>query len=204
MTAVRLTLFGLSAFFAFVSTNATAQEQSPEIDPRDLRAALAHYARIEPSVDEVVRVALRESATDVSEVRSVGTRARLSALLPSLRVAAQRGTGWDLSERLDESGLVQLGTDDSLMLRGEAVFSLDRLVFAREEVPLLREERSVRAARQDLVRAVVGVYYERRRLMLERDLLGAADIEHAIRIEEATALLNVFTGGAFGRISRGR
>jgi hypothetical protein len=134
----------------------------------------------------------------------VATRARLSALLPRLRVSAQRGTGWDLSERLDETGRVQLGTDDSLMLRGEVLFPLDRLVFAREEVPLLREQRAVRLMRQDLVRTVVRVYYERRRLMLERDLLDAAGLDHALRIEEASALLNAFTGGAFGRGVRSR
>jgi hypothetical protein len=81
---------------------------------------------------------------------------------------------------------------------------LDRLVFAREEVPLLREQRAVRLMRQDLVRTVVRVYYERRRLMLERDLLDAAGLDHALRIEEASALLNAFTGGAFGRGVRSR
>jgi hypothetical protein len=202
--------FGLFSFFACASASATAraqehaQEQPAEIDPRDLRAALAHYAQVEPSVDEVVRLALRESTNDLSEVHSVATRARLSALLPRLRVSAQRGTGWDLSERLDETGRVQLGTDDSLMLRGEVLFPLDRLVFAREEVPLLREQRAVRLMRQDLVRTVVRVYYERRRLMLERDLLDAAGLDHALRIEEASALLNAFTGGAFGRGVRSR
>jgi len=179
---------------------ASAQSDERAIEPRALAAALAHYGRVEPKVDEVVAAAVREGVTDLERVDALGNRARLSGLLPSIRVGAQRGTGWDLSERLDESGRIQLATDDSLSIRGEAVFALDRLLFARQEVPLLREERAVRLVRQDLVRTVVRIYYERRRLMLERDLLGVNDLEHVIRIEEATALLNAFTGGALSRM----
>jgi len=179
---------------------ASAQSEEPAFERRALTAALTHYARVEPRVDEIVRAALEEGVTDLRGVDALRTRARLSGLLPSIRIGAQRGTGWDLSERLDDSGRVQLGTDDSISIRGEAVFALDRLIFAREEVPLLREERAVRLVRQDLVRTVVRLYYERRRLMLERDLLGANGLEHTIRIDEATALLNAFTGGALSRM----
>jgi hypothetical protein len=177
-----------------------------EVHPRALRAALSHYERIEPPVGAVVAAALREGAPDLEELHSLATRARLAGLLPTLRLGAQRGSGWDLSERLDDSGRVQLGTDDSLTLRGQAVFALDRLIFAREEVPLAREARATRLVRQDLVRSVVRIYYERRRLLLERDLLGVSGIDHATRIAEATALLDAFTRGAFTRMmaERGR
>ncbi len=184
-----------------VHAQAPADER---IDPRALRDALARYARTEPRVDDVVAAALRHGAPDLDELESLGTRARLSGLLPTLRIGARRGSGWDLSERLDESGRVQLGTDDSLTFRGEAVFALDRLVFARQEVALAREARATRLVRQDLLRAVVRLYFERRRLLLERDLLGARGLDHWARIAEATALLDAFTGGAFSRMMTAR
>ncbi|MBW2460813.1 MAG: hypothetical protein JRH11_04150 [Deltaproteobacteria bacterium] len=178
------------------------QSQTQDVDRRALASAIAHYTRIEPSVDRVVQAALRAGAPSLADLDSLATRARLSGLLPSLRVGARRGTGWDLSERLDDNGRVQVGTDDQLSIRAEAVFSLDRLLFAREEVPLSRELRAVQLVRRDLVQAVVRLFFERRRLMLERDLLGVDGVVVTMRIEEATALLDAFTGGQFRRMLR--
>ncbi|RLB57364.1 MAG: hypothetical protein DRJ42_00705 [Deltaproteobacteria bacterium] len=176
--------------------------QTRDVDTRALASAIARYTRIEPSVDRVVQAALRAGAPSLADLDSLTTRARLSGLLPSLRVGARRGTGWDLSERLDDNGRVQLGTDDQLSIRAEAVFSLDRLLFAREEVPLSRELRAVQLVRRDLVQSVVRLYFERRRLMLERDLLGVDGVVITVRIQEATALLDAFTGGRFRRMLR--
>ncbi len=200
---MRAVLLFLALAVAGQSATARAQDMT-EVDPRALRAALRRYARDEPPIDLVVAAALRQSAPDLEGLESIATRARLSGLLPTVRVGLRRGTGWDLSQRLDDSGRVQLGTDDSMLLRGEAAFALDRLIFAPQEVPLAREQRATRLVRLDLVRSVVRLYYERRRLLLERDLLGAGSIEHATRIIEATALLDAFTGGAFTRMMASR
>lgn len=187
------------------SRDGPVPERDPrsEVDGRALASAIARHDRREPPVDRVVRAALAAGAPSLIDIRDLTTRARLAGLLPSLRVGAQRGTGWDLSERLDDNGRVQIGTDDELSLRAEAVFSLDRLLFAREEVPLSREVRAVHLVRRDLVEAVVRLYYERRRLMLERDLLGSRGVAAAMRIDEVTALLDAFTGGRFRRMLGG-
>jgi hypothetical protein len=76
-------------------------------------------------------------------------------------------------------------------------FEFDRLIFDRSEVSIAREGRSRQQTRIELILTVVSLYYERRRLQLERDLQGVSDIEHELRIVEIEAMLNSFTNGAF-------
>jgi len=121
--------------------------------------------------------------------------------VPTVRLGVRRGQGWDLSALTTEgSDRTNLSTDDELTLSADLTFRLDRLVFSAEEVPLLREERAQEAARIELIRAVIHLYFERRRLILERELEGGADLKRALRISEAAALLDGFTDGAFRRM----
>lgn len=170
----------------------------PRIDPHRMEAALHRLARSEPPIRRVVRAATEVSAPDPDRASSLASRARLRGLVPVARAGVRRGQGQDLSE-LQSGDTTRLSTDDELALHATLTFELDRLVFSGEEVSLLREERTRRAARADVVREVVHLYFERRRLLLERALL-APDLEREIRIEEITALLDAFTGGAFSRM----
>ena len=54
------------------------------------------------------------------------------------------------------------------------------------------------AARRALIREVVGLYFARRRLQLERDLGLASGLDHAVRLAEIEAVLDAITGGWFG------
>ena len=65
---------------------------------------------------------------------------------------------------------------------------------------IARDKRAVNEARSDLVRTAIDLYFERRRLQLERDLLGRVEPKTEMRIAEIEALLNVFTNGEFGRM----
>jgi hypothetical protein len=85
---------------------------------------------------------------------------------------------------------------------GTLVFRFDRLVFASEEPALLRERRSLEEARTTLVAQIVALYYERRRLLVERTLVGVPDLEAELRILEIEALLDALTGGRFGEALR--
>ena len=183
----------------------SARAQDPPPQPLTVRqpsraeiaAALARY-RHEPSVDRVVAAALRVADVLPERARDAAHRARLSGWLPTARVGVRRGTGRDQAQQsTDLLDRTNVSTDDTLAVDGALVFRLDRLVFAREEVALLREERALAEERDSLMRDVVHLYFERRRLQLERDLLGQADTEHAVRIAEATALLDAFTRGTF-------
>jgi hypothetical protein len=167
-----------------------------------MRAALARYARIEPPIDRVVDAAVAASSDDPDRARALAARARLSGLVPSFRLGVRRGRGQDTSARIGDEIHANLSTDDDLALSATATLSLDRLVFTSEEVALLREERAAARSREQLVRAVVSAYYERRRLMLERDLLGRRSADRLARIWELTALLDVFTDGRFRSMMR--
>ena len=174
---------------------------SPRVDDAALRAALARYAHDEPDVTAVIDAALATQAADPSRTRDALTRVRLSGWVPVVRVGVRRGFGEGLTAQdLATGDRTSLSATDSLALEGALTFRLDRLVYAREEAMLMREERAVSRERLHLVREVVTIYFERRRLQLERDLLGARDVAHAMRIAEAGSLLDVFTGGAFSRM----
>jgi len=161
-----------------------------------LRAALQRYAR-EPSVERVVEAALAGAPAD--RAAELASRARTAGWVPTVALRARRGQGVDLSHALADDSL-DLSTDDELTLEAALTFELDRVVFRSEEVALARQTQSEADARAARVRSVIALYFERRRLQLERDLASSADPRRALRIAEIEALLNVLTHGAFGRM----
>ena len=54
-----------------------------------------------------------------------------------------------------------------------------------------------------LVAQIVALYFERRRLLVERELTGAPDLVAELRILEIEALLDALTEGRFGQALRG-
>lgn len=183
----------------------SAGSRPTPLDEARLRDALARYAHSEPSVDDVVAAALRAQAADPARTRDALARVRLSGWVPTVRVGVRRGFGEGLTAQdLATGDRTAISTSDSLSLDGSLTFRLDRLVFAREETALMREERSVARERLRLAHEVVALWFERRRLQLERDLLGATDLAHALAIAEASSMLDVFTAGAFTRMMRDR
>lgn len=152
----------------------------------------------EPTVDAVVARALETSSTDPQRARTLMSRARLSGLVPEARMLARRGVGQDLyAYQGSEIDRTNYSTANQLAFEGTLYFHLPRLVFASEEVNLLREENALLAQRNELTRLVIHVYFERRRLQLEQDEEGRIDLERAVQIAEATALLDAMTGGVF-------
>lgn len=179
-----------------------ARAQDAALTPERIEAALERY-RHEPSVGRVVRAALATRAVDPARARDAIDRARLAGLLPNARVGIRRGQAVDLRSLTSTTGeRTNVYTDDDLMIEGSVIFRLDRLLSPPQEAALLRELRALEDARADLVRAVVALYFERRRLQLERDLLGRRELAHALRILEIEALLDALTGGEFARMLR--
>jgi hypothetical protein len=168
----------------------------------ELQAALARYAH-EPSVERVVDAAVRAAGN--GNASALAERARTAGWVPRVGLRARRGVTVDLaSEQEPEEQSVRLSTDDDLTLEASLVFELDRVVFRSEEVALAREARAERQARAERVREVIALYFERRRLQLERDLGAAPSAEAQARIAEIEALLDVFTNGEFRRMMRAR
>ncbi|MDH5676532.1 MAG: hypothetical protein OEZ06_30715 [Myxococcales bacterium] len=175
---------------------AQAAAEKPPPSGAELARAQRRY-RHEPTVGAVVRALRAASRGDRSA--SLAARARAAGWVPRLTLRARRGQAVDISAVGSDEQL-KLSTDDDLMLEASLVFELDRVVFRREEVALERQAQAARIQQRRLEREVVGLYFERRRLQLERDLLGQDGPEHALRIAEIEALLDIFTNDAFTRM----
>jgi len=160
--------------------------------------ALARY-RHEPSVDHVVEAALAQRSSNPGRVRDAMDRARATGWLPTTRALVRRGQAVDLRALTGETTPTNVSTDDDLVLEARMTFYFDRIVYAPDEPSLLRELRATEDARARLIAQVVALYFERRRLQLERDLAEARDPARRIRILELTALLDALSGGALTR-----
>jgi hypothetical protein len=170
----------------------------PPAPARDaVQAALARYAH-EPSADEIVQAAV--SAAPRGQTEALAERARTAGWIPRVGLRARRGQGVDLATL--QAGGLRLSTDDDLMLEASLTFDFDRVVFRSEEVALAREARTERHVRAALVREIVKLYFERRRLQVELDLELARDPEASARIAEIEALLDIFTNGVFRQMMR--
>ena len=169
----------------------------PQLRPRDARDAVAAAKKAAGSRREMKRF------------DSLAKRARLSALLPSLRLRATRlidessslaPTAYDPQRTTARGG-------SSLWLEARSTWSLDRLVFASEEVRIekLRADRA-RVARK-LARRVMRLLFRWQRAAVElRDpLLGY----HAcwrlwLREQQLVAALDIATAGWMSRWRRRR
>ena len=186
---------------AGVSMSTAPPRPSPPSSAAHVRAALARYRR-EPTIAAVVRAA--QFAMAHSPTASMASRARAAGWIPTVGLSARRGQAVDLSSSAalaSEQGL-RLSTGDDLSLTASLSFELDRLLFRREEIGIVREARAERAGRTDRIREIVRLYFVRRRLQLERDLGVGDPAAQALGIAEAEALLDAFTNGVFGRMLR--
>lgn len=164
--------------------------------PAEIRAALEQREG-EPDVREVVAAVLAHSEIDPARARDAMERARLSGLLPVTGLSLRQGQGYDLLARqTDTTGTSSVTSGQDLAFVAQLTFRLDRLVYAGDERALLREGREVAERRMELMAEIVRLYYERRRLVAERELTGEIVLERETRIAEIAALFQVLTDGA--------
>ncbi len=180
----------------------TPPPTSQLVSLEEIGAIEAPY-RDEPSIDALVAHALANASFDPARASDARERARLSGLLPTLRVDVRRGSGWDLRTQQGASvDTAILASDDSWSVVGSMTLRLDRLLFAHEESSLLSEERRLEEARMHLLVEVVRLYHERRRLQLERDGRGHTDLTTEARIAELGAMLDALTNGGMSQRAR--
>jgi hypothetical protein len=160
--------------------------------------ALQRYSD-EPSAEQVVHAALQ--AAPAPRARALADRARLAAWAPRLGLRGRHGQTVDLSspQALDPT-LLRLRTNDDITLEASLSWDFERLIFRRDEISLLSQGRAEQAQRGRLVRGVIALYFERRRLQVARDLARRPSPSYSLRIAEIEALLDAFTNGAFRRM----
>lgn len=162
---------------------------------------LEHF-RHEPSVRELQRAAVRLAEVEPERVRSWLRRAGKAAILPALRVRVGRG----LTELTHEVDAQLYSTTDDWSASIEATWSLDRLVFDRNEVYASREAQRLAGHREELLTRIAQLYYARRRLQVEalQQPDAPAAVDRAIEIDELTAVLDGLTDNALTKGSKSR
>jgi hypothetical protein len=152
-----------------------------------------------PSVRELLRMVLRAARhIDADRVQALVRRARLSGLVPTLRASSRRGLRQDLSSSSSsEVERLAAAVADDLSFEAALSFELPRLVFAPEEVRLLSVERWLAGDQRRLIEEAIRLYFQRRKLLLERERAAVPDAELEIAIAELEALLDALTDGAF-------
>lgn len=152
-----------------------------------------------PSVSELVRMAKRAAShIDPARIRGLVRRARLAGLSPTLKVGVDRGLKQDLSSSTSsDTERLAAAVGDDFSIDASLTFDLSRLVFAPEEVRLLSVERWLAGDQRKLVDEAIRLYFQRRKLLLERR--DGADAELDLAIAELNALLDALTNGGFGR-----
>jgi hypothetical protein len=174
----------------------TALSSVHRLGPPEIAAALARYAH-EPNVQRVIEATL--SAAPKGHTAELASRARNAGWVPRVGLRARRGQGVDLASSTSDETL-RLSSDADVTLEASLTFELDRVVFRSEEVALSRQAHADEQGIAARVRDAIGLYFERRRLQLERDLEGDPKLQRSVRIAEIEALLDVFTNGAFRRM----
>jgi hypothetical protein len=172
-----------------LGNRAAAQARAPEPATAGAPAVGSSILRGLPPVRTLVARARGPSAT-----RELARRARLSGLMPEVRVGLERGSQLDLaSSDSGQSSRTSTAQGDALKLQASVSFDLPRLVFASEEVRILSVERWLANDLQELSAQIVALCFRHRRAA--RALAeGAAD--NADELDEIEALLDVLTDGA--------
>ncbi len=166
-----------------------------------LARARAKFAK-EPAVSEVVDVAMRYFRVHPTVLDSLRAKAKSRAWLPLLAAGYRRDT---ISfQRTEEQtpvpvNIVEGTTDSANAISIGAVWDFRELVFNPAEVQVF----GLIGVQRDIMLEATRTYYLRKQLVLRKlfkppqDPMAQAALD--MRIDEFTALLNVLTGGWFGK-----
>jgi hypothetical protein len=186
-----------------LGARADAQEaRAPEPASPGAPAVASSALRALPPVRTLVARALHAArARGPSATRELARRARLSGLMPEVRVGLERGSQLDLaSSDSGQTSRTSTAQGDALKLQASVSFDLPRLVFASEEVRILSVERWLANDLQELSAQIVALYFRHRRAARA---LADGELEKADELDEIEALLDVLTDGTI-TASRGR
>jgi hypothetical protein len=159
----------------------------------------------EPSVRDVQRAAARLAEVHPELVRSWLRRAGKAGLMPTMRVRVGRGL-IELSRDTATTTTPLYSMTNDWTFEIEATWSLDRLVFDRNELRAGREAQRLASHREELLTRVAQLYYARRRMQVDALLQpdAPAAVDRALEIEELTAVLDGLSDNALTKGKRSR
>jgi hypothetical protein len=161
--------------------------------------------RGEPTLGELQRAALRLADADPERSKGWMRTTNLSQILPRFKVTVDYDLEHDESLDRDQVKPDKWGadTDRDLELQLSAQWELSRLVFNPDEVRVYGALANRAQRRESLLAALVGYYYERRKLQLTAIVdppTELADVvELRLRVDELTAMIDALTGGLLSR-----
>lgn len=181
-------------------------QKPPLSDPNGYSELKARMQR-EPSMSEVVEIALRNAQIHREDRLEIEQSARLSALLPQLDlfIAKRNATiGFELNNFLFKAS-------GELTNKNAGLFSyqvwgaffywdLRQLLHHRGESPSYHGERSLHRREEEVRSFVINLYQERFNLLISLELYPAdqrTTLMRRLRLEELTAHLNQITDGLF-------
>ncbi|MDP6933226.1 MAG: hypothetical protein QGG40_09940, partial [Myxococcota bacterium] len=134
--------------------------------------------------------------------------ARKAYLMPSVTLDWDKDL--DLAEDyiyvVDDDGVAvaelsstDVDNDDSYGVRLQ--WRLDKLIMSSERIRVINEAQDIAKLRDKVLDEVTRLYFDRRRLQVEMLLTPASDLQgrlrNELRLQELTANLDAYTGGAF-------
>lgn len=162
----------------------------------------------EPTVGEVQQMSMQYTTTHPDMVKRWLAASRSTFLLPQIDLKYRKDL--DLNEDFtyveDENGdldqVVESGdvdNDDSYEIKLR--WDLKKLIMSSERIRVISEAQDVAKLRDKVLEDVTRLYFDRRRHQIDVLLNPPsgldAQIEAELRLQELTATLDAFTGGAF-------
>jgi hypothetical protein len=153
-----------------------------------------------PGLGEVQSAAVRHLQLGPGTVRRWLVRARSAAALPTVSAGydVRFDRGWSLDLEPGVADALQRDVGNVSTLRFKATWELDRTVFAPDELRAARAGLDLLDWRERVLLDVTRLYFERLRLLLERELGLASDpagrVALEIRVREIEGVLSGLTG----------
>lgn len=180
----------------------TAEAPSPVVDIAQIEDVLARLPP-GPSLRATQDAALRRAGVDAAAAARWLQRARVAAALPTLSVQYDHrlDRGWVLDREVGQADTLRNDAGNQAVVRAKATWELDRLIFAPDELRAARASIDVADLRERVLVAITSLYFERQRLLVERELAPPADFDTALaaalRLREVEGLLTGLTGLEF-------
>jgi hypothetical protein len=174
----------------------------PRIDMAQIDAVLAGLPPA-PSLQATQDAALWRAGVDSAAAIRWLRRARVAAALPTLSVQYDHrlDRGWALDQEVGEADALRNDAGNQAVVRARATWELDRLIYAPDELRAARAAIDTADLRARVLVEVTSLYFERQRLLVERELAPPADLDAAnaaaLRLREVEGLLAGLTGLEF-------
>jgi hypothetical protein len=171
----------------------------PAPSPAAIAEAIRRLPRT-PTLADVQQAAMRRARVDLRDTRRWLRRARAAALLPTISSGydLRLDRGWSLDQEPGVADALRNDLGNVSTIRVKATWELDRAVFNPDELRAARATLDLVDWRERVLLDVTRLYFERMRLLLERELSPptdlAAAIEREVRVREIEGILAGITG----------